>query len=185
MLPTLETIALRRRAIGLTQAQLAGLAGVSQSYIAKLEANKIEPSYSKVKAILEALDRLEKKREAKVSDVMTPDIIGVQASETVEQAVSLMWEHGFSQLPVLDGGASVGSITERAIVERLVNGGDEGPIRNRPITEVMENPFPQIGDDASVSLAANLLRAYPAVLVQRMGSIVGIVTKSDLLKTLD
>jgi len=185
MLPTLETVAFRRRAIGLTQAQLAGLAGVSQSYIAKLEANKIEPSYSKVKAILEALDRLEKKREAKVSDVMSPDIIGVQASETVEQAVSLMWEHGFSQLPVLDGGASVGSITERAIVERLVNGGDEGPIRSRPITEVMENPFPQIGDDAPVSLAANLLRAYPAVLVQRMGTIVGIVTKSDLLKTLD
>ena len=51
MLPTLEIIPDRRRKLGLTQSQLASLAGVSQSYIAKLEAGKIEPSYIKIKSI--------------------------------------------------------------------------------------------------------------------------------------
>jgi predicted transcriptional regulator len=45
----------------------------------------------------------------------------------------------------------------------------------------MDEPFPQVGEDAPVSLLTNLLKFYPAVLVQRKGTIVGIVTKADLL----
>ena len=71
---SLETIALRRRALGLTQSQLAGLSGVSQSYIAKLEAGKIEPSYSKVQAIFEALFELEQGRETKAGEIMTGNV---------------------------------------------------------------------------------------------------------------
>lgn len=185
MLPALETIVLRRRTMGLTQAQLANLARVSQSYIAKLEANKIEPSYSKVKAIIEALDRTEQKKEAKVKDIMTPEIISVCVDEKIESAVNLMWQHGFSQLPVLDGNRLIGSITEKVIIEKLVNGSDEGSLKEKHVSEVMENPFPQVGEDAPVSLIANLLKIYPAVLIQRMGSLTGIVTKSDLLKSLE
>jgi len=41
MLPPIEEIAKKRRILGLTQKQLAKLAGVSQSLIAKLESQKI------------------------------------------------------------------------------------------------------------------------------------------------
>ena len=46
----LNEISRLRKQLGLTQAELAKLSGVSQSLIAKLEAGKIEPSYSKAKA---------------------------------------------------------------------------------------------------------------------------------------
>ncbi len=48
----------------------------------------------------------------------------------------------------------------------------------------MDDPFPQVGEDAPVSLVANLLRVYPAVLVHRKEKVAGIITKADLLKTL-
>ena len=181
---SLDTIALRRRALGLTQTQLAELAGVSQSYIAKLEANKIEASYNKVRAIQEALGGLERGIETKAGEIMTTEIVSVQKDAPVQEAVSLFWAHGFSQLPVLDGDRPVGSITERTIIDRIVNAQGEGNVAERPISEIMDDPFPQVGEDAPISLVANMLRIYPAVLVHGKERVAGIITKADLLKTL-
>ncbi|MCW4036475.1 MAG: CBS domain-containing protein [Candidatus Bathyarchaeota archaeon] len=184
MLHSLETIAMRRRTLGLTQTQLANLAGVSQSYIAKLEANKLEPSYTKVMAIIEALSRLEQGRETKAGEIMTKEIISVQRDDPVERAVKLFWAHGFSQLPVLDRDRPIGSVTERTIIDKMVNSDGEGPISDRSVSEIMEDPFPHVGEEAPVSLIASMLRIYPAVLVHKKGEIVGIITKADLLKPL-
>jgi predicted transcriptional regulator len=184
MLYSLETIALRRRSLGLTQTQLAKLAGVSQSYIAKLEAKKIEPSYTKVKAILEALGRLEQGRETKAGEIMSAEIVSVQKDHRVKDVVKIFWEHGFSQLPVLDDERPIGSITERTIIDKMLVSEGDGPVTDRPVSDIMDDPFPQVGEDAPVSLVASILGLYPAVLVQRKMEIVGIITKADLLKTL-
>jgi len=61
MFPTLEDIAKRRRQLGLKQSELAKMAGVSQSLIAKLESGTIDSSYTKVKTIFDVLERLEAK----------------------------------------------------------------------------------------------------------------------------
>ena len=184
MLPELDTIASRRRALGLTQTQLAKKAGVSQSYIAKLEAKNIEPSYSKVKAILEVLNGLEQGRETRVEEIMTTKIISVQQNEVIQKAVDIMRDTGFSQLPVMDKDRPVGSITERTIIDRITSTEKDGPVTEMPVSEVMDDPFPQVGEDAPVSIIARLLRIYPAVMVYNKDKITGIVTKADLLKIL-
>jgi predicted transcriptional regulator len=180
----LDTITLRRRALGLTQSQLANLSGVSQSYIAKLEAKKIEPSYNKVRAIFEALEKIEEKKEIKVSEIMTRRIVSIQKDDDVQKAVNLMRVHGYSQIPVLDDDKLVGSISERTIIEGMASTKDESTITNKLISGVMDDPFPQIGEEAPVSIVASLLRIYPAVVILKKGEINGIVTKADLLKTL-
>ncbi len=90
MLPELDTIASRRRTLGLTQTQLAERAGVSQSYIAKLEAKKIEPAYSKVKAILEVLNGLEQGKETKVEEIMTAKIISVNVVPSTSRLIRVV-----------------------------------------------------------------------------------------------
>jgi len=95
-----------------------------------------------------------------------------------------MRSHGYSQLPVFDEGISIGSITEKTIIDRMVSYDDQSFFKNKHVSEMMGDPFPQIGDDAPVSLVANMLKYYPAILVQRRGRIVGIITKADLLKTI-
>ena len=185
MLAALETIATRRRRLGLTQSQLAEQAGVSQSYIAKLEAKKIEPSYTRVKAIFEALQRLEQRSEARAQEIMTSEVVGVQVSDYVRKAVDLMRETGYSQLPVFDGERPVGSVSESTIIDRIVDGKKGEAVTDGPVSEIMDDAFPQVGVDAPVSLLTSLLRVYPAVLVSRKGEIAGIATKADLLKTLN
>lgn len=170
--------------MGLTQTQMAELAGVSQSYIAKLEAKKIEPSYARVVAIFDALQRLEQKMEARASEIMTSEVVGVQNSDPVQRAAALMREFGYSQLPVFDGGRPVGSVSERNIVDRMVHSRDGESVIDMQVSEIMDEAFPQVGEEAPVSILTSLLRIYPAVLVYRRGEIAGILTKADLLKTL-
>lgn len=185
MLPSVERIAERRKRLDLTQSQLAELAGVSQSYIAKLEAGKIEASYRKVKAILEALQRIEDGRGVKAADIMSSDVICIESEESVRRAAELMMRYDYSQLPVLEEDRVVGGISEKTIVERFMEGENGPTLAERPVSEVMDEAFPQVGEEAPLSILTALLRVYPAVLVSRRGRIIGIVTKADLLKTLE
>jgi len=183
MLPALEIIPERRKKLGLTQSQLAELAGVSQSYIAKLEAGNIEPSYVKVKALFEALDRLEQEKQVSAGEIMNRSVVSIQAKTLIAEAIGVMRKNGFSQLPVMDGERSVGSVSEGTLLDHLLATKRDEP-QARLVSEIMDEPFPLVGEDAPVSLLSSLLKFYPAVLVQRRGSVVGIVTKADLLGVL-
>jgi predicted transcriptional regulator len=180
MLPALEIIPERRRKLGLTQSQLAELAGVSQSYIAKLEAGNIEPSYVKVKALFEALDRLEQEKQVSAGQIMNRSVVGIQKDMHISDAIDLMRRNGFSQLPVMDGERSIGSISEGTLLDHML-ASKKNESQAMTVSEIMDEPFPQVGEDAPVSLLTNLLKFYSAVLVQRKGTIAGIVTKADLL----
>ena len=181
MLPAIDIIPDRRRKLGLTQNQLADMAGVSQSYIAKLEAGKLEPSYLKVKAIFEALDSVERRKEVSAGEMMTKDVVSVEADAHIHEAVDVMRRHGFSQLPVTVDGKPVGGVSERTLLDQVLYSEDDKPPGMKRVSEVMEESFPQVSDDAPLSLLSSLLKFYPAVLVQRKGEIVGIITKADML----
>lgn len=184
MFPPLEEIAQKRRMLGLKQAELAKLAGVSQSLIAKLESGKIDSSYTKVKTIFEVLERLEVKTKIQAGKVLHNKIVGIQKSEPVSKVVQLMKHHGYSQLPVFDGKHPVGSISEKTILSQILAGKDLAQISKLPTEEVMEEAFPQVDEDAPLSLISSLLQVYSAVLVTKKGTVVGIITKADLLRIL-
>jgi len=184
MLPSLEEIVKKRKMLGLTQKQLSKLAGVSQSLIAKLESGKIEPSYTRVKAIFDVLKQLEVKTEVQARQILHHEIVGVEKSDMVSKAVRLMKEHGYSQLPVFDKEHVVGSITEKTILGEILAGKDLSRVSMFSVGEIMDETFPQVGEDTPLSLISSLLQVYPAVLVSRKGKVVGIITKADLLKIL-
>jgi predicted transcriptional regulator len=184
MLPTLDEVAKKRRIMGLTQQKLAKMANVSQSLIAKLESQKIDPAYTKVKAIFDALDRLQTQTEVRAEEVLQNKVIGVQKSAPVSEAVHTMAEYGYSQLPVFDGEHAVGSISEKTIIGKVSAGKDLSQVSKLSVGDVMEEAFPQVGEDAPLPLISSLLQVYPAVLILAKGKVVGIVTKADLLKML-
>jgi predicted transcriptional regulator len=184
MLPPIDEVAKKRRIMGLTQQKLARLAGVSQSLIAKLESQKIDPSYTKVKAIFDALERLQTETEIRAQEVLQNTVVGIQKSAPVSKAVQTMADYGYSQLPVFDGDHSVGSISEKTIIEKVSAGKDLSQISKLPVGNVMEEAFPQVGEDAPLPLISSLLQVYSAVLISSKGKVIGIVTKADLLKML-
>ena len=184
MFPTLPDIAKRRRQLGLKQSELAKAAGVSQSLIAKLEAGTIDSSYTKVKTIFDVLDRLEFKSKIQAEKVLHNEVVSVQKSEPISKVVKLMKEYGYSQIPVFDGKQSVGSVSEKAILRQILEGKDLKQISALPTEDIMEEAFPQISEDAPLSLITSLLQSYSAVLVSRKGVVIGIITKADLLRML-
>jgi len=184
MFPTLEDIAKKRRQLDLKQSELAKLAGVSQSLIAKLEAGTIDSSYTKVKTIFDTLDRLEAKTKIQTEKLIHKEVVTIQKKETVVKVVQLMKDHGYSQIPVFSGKQSVGSISEKTILRQILDGKDLAQISKLPTEEIMEEAFPQVSEDAPLSLISNLLQVYSAVLVSKKGDVVGIITKADLLRML-
>jgi cystathionine beta-synthase len=105
-------------------------------------------------------------------------LVSVPLGITVEQAVNLMREHDISQLPVIEGGEVVGSMSETRILEILVS---DPLAKMKPVAEHMEKPFPVLSEDASLEeIAHNMTRETPAILVRQETGF-DIITKSDLI----
>jgi len=178
----IERIGRMRRQLGLTQKALAKLAGVSQSLIAKIESGKIDPAYSKVIQINDALSRLKSKDKKRATDIMTPDLISISPSDTLHRASSIMRSKNISQLPVMDRERCVGSLSDSLMVDLLAC--HSGDVKTLTVSEVMRESLPVIPANSLSDVAIDLLRHYSAVLVERQGKVVGIITKADLLRAI-
>jgi cystathionine beta-synthase len=109
-----------------------------------------------------------------------PALVQVAPAAAVRQALNLMATWGVSQIPVLDDGKSVGGLIESTLMTRALA---QPALLDRPVREVMEAPFPEVDASFAVDrLAQALTRESPAALVRRDGTIVGIVSRYDLLQ---
>jgi len=184
VLPTLDEIGRRRRLLAKSQKQLAYLAGVSQSMIAKIESKRISPSYLKTKAIFDTLEGLERRNEFKAKDVSHAKVVSVHAHDAVSKGVRVMRETGFSQLPVFNNDRVVGSLTEKIILEKLLSAPKPDEISRQSIEKIMDEAFPSVNEETPLSMVSTLLQYSPAVLVTKRGHLQGIITKADLLKVI-
>jgi len=182
MLPSLEEIGRRRRLLDISQKELAKLAGVSQSMIAKIESERISPSYLKTKAIFDSLESLERRNELRARDICKRRVISVQTHDPVAKGIRLMRESGFSQLPVFNGVQVVGSLTEKIILEKLFAAPKPDELPRQPVESIMEDTFPTVSEETPLSMVSAVLQYAPAVLVAKKGHVQGIITKADLLK---
>lgn len=183
-LPTPEDIKKLRKKVGLTQTELAKLAGVSQSLIARIEKGTVDPRLSTLRRIIEAIKLVEMraKKAKSAKDVMYSPVITIKSSDKVKKAIELMEEYAISQLPVVnDNGVPVGSITESTVLKKLLSGEPEKILKLK-VEEIMEESFPTITPSTNIKdIQQLILKKYPAVLVMEKGKIVGIITKIDLI----
>ncbi|MCX6771146.1 MAG: CBS domain-containing protein [Candidatus Micrarchaeota archaeon] len=170
-----------RRRLGLTQHQLAKMAGVSQSLVAKVESGSVDAAYSKIKALLEALERASLSGERTAREIMHAGIKSVAPSDTLHAASAAMRKLSISQLPVVEAGRVVGSLTEASILACFSERKDIAKTR---VSEVMDEAFPNVLPSTPISSVASLLRHHPAVLVLEKGEIAGIITKADILRAI-
>src|SRR2546427_2128157 len=189
LLPLLDEISRRRKEARLTQSKLAGIAGVSQSIIAKIESGSVDPSYSIVRKLFSALDSLKTEsatgedRVRRAGELMSRGVVWVGKNQLVRDAVTVMRRRGYSQLPVLEAGRSIGSVGEKTVLDKASEGENLQELFRRKVGDVMEPPLPVVNEDTSVDALYGLLQENYAVLVSSGDEIVGILAKSDLLKT--
>lgn len=184
--PEVTEIKRMRKALDITQVELSGISGVSQSTIAKVENGSINGSYDTVVRLFGALEDLANRRQKgrKASEVSSKNIVSIQAKEKVKRATEIMRQSGYSQLPVFDGQQPVGSISEYGILALLRDGSSLEEITERTVRSVMGEAFPVVSEDTPLETVTSLLSTSNAVLVGRKGRITGIITSSDVLKLL-
>ena len=110
------------------------------------------------------------------------DIVSVTGGQTVRQAIRLMHLHDVSQLPVMDSGNCVGSVSDWSLSTKSL---EDTKMLDVTVSQVMDPPFPTVDDQQTADSVAKLLsKSNPAVLVRSNGKFTGIVTRSDLLSYL-
>ena len=183
ILPDLVELRRMRKIIGLTQAQLAQRAGISQSMIAKIERGAINPSYSIVRRIYQILDSIEHKNQVKAHEIMSP-VIFVENDDNIRYVFELMKKNGISQIPVFSkDGKNLGSVSEQTLLDLLLKGQTLEEIMKKSVENIMDDVFPVVNKGIPSRIIMSLLQFSAAVLVTEKGRIIGIITKADLLKT--
>ena len=181
-LPEVSLVKTIRKQIGLNQTELAREARVSQSVIARLESGKIDPSYTKMKRIFSALERLGKGKLLTARDIVNKNIVSIQPNKSIRYAVNIMKKKGISQIPVMEDGVSVGSLSEKDIIEKIASEENIENISLIPVKDAMSDAFPTIDLGSSLGVISIMLEYYPALLVTDNGKMKGIITKADMLK---
>jgi len=121
-------------------------------------------------------------------DIMTGPVVVVSPDATVAHARNLMVRHKISRLPVMNGGSLVGILTKKDIAYRLRKG--EPAWRRRPLDRIpvgalmTEHPVVVQPDTGVRSIAKIFVNnAISSVPVVANGVVIGIVTKTDLMKS--
>ena len=161
---------------GLTQKKLAEIVGVSQAHIAKIEQEKVDPRLSTINKILEVLTE---GRKRKCKDIMTKGVLFARPNNNILKVSEIMVKNAISQMPVLNGNRVVGTITEESIIRNLSSN-----IAKEKVKNIMSPPLPTVSEEMPIDAIRLLLERHQGILVARDREIVGIITRSDILKTI-
>jgi cystathionine beta-synthase len=111
-----------------------------------------------------------------------PALVSVAPAAAVRQALNLMNTWDVSQIPVVDAGEPIGTLTEQSLMTKALA---QPALLDRPVREVMEAPLPVIESSFPTDrLGPMLTRESPAALVRKDGHLVGIVSRYDVLQQL-
>jgi CBS domain-containing protein len=121
-------------------------------------------------------------------DVMTAPVYFVAPDATVAHARNLMVRHKISRILVMEDGKLTGILTKKDIAYRLKQG--EPAWRRRPLDRIpvgalaTENPV-TVDSGTGIRTIAKLFaeRNISSVPVVEEGSVVGVLTKTDLMKS--
>lgn len=123
--------------------------------------------------------------EMRVKDIITnkedKSFITIQINETVRQAFKLMKDNDISQMPVMQNGTIVGSITESAVLSFLL----ENPINHSEssVEKIMGEAFPVVSDDLPFTqLSRYIGRKIPAVMAKDKAGNMHIITQYDIIQ---
>lgn len=123
-----------------------------------------------------ALEALEEK-DSRVGSLVT-----VEPTTPVRIALSAITAHDIGQLPVVRGGACIGSVTEGRLMAQVI---DDPTLLDKPVESIMGAPFPILDGHIDADEVKPLLaRDNAACLIRDGGQLVGIITRYDLVRAL-
>jgi cystathionine beta-synthase len=153
------------------------LADTGERYLSKVFSDEWMQENQMLEAPRVTVEQLLERRAT-----TAPALVSVAPAAAVRQALNLMTTYGVSQIPVVENGESVGALIEGTLMTRALA---QPSLLDRPVREVMEQPFPEVDAGAPADrVGAMLTRESPATLVRKDGKLIGIVSRYDILQQL-
>ncbi len=110
------------------------------------------------------------------------EIVTITKDKPLKEAIHLMKQRDLSQLPVMENGSVVGSVSEHKILNVLLN--SEGLV-DKKVMEVMSQPFPFVDLKATTKEISSLInKDNTAVLVKDRAGSMQIITEYDLIQAI-
>jgi predicted transcriptional regulator len=168
-----------RKTLGLTQSQLAEESGLTQSVIAKVERESVDPRASTLRKMVAALLRCESPdKPHTVGDIMVREVAVMAPEDTVQSAIERMVREGISQLPVVSkNGAIMGLVSEASLLGVNVK-------RHAPVQSVMQMNFEVVNLSVSIAEGRRLLVEREVLLITDEGILCGLVSRIDMVRAL-
>lgn len=109
-------------------------------------------------------------------------LITVQKSARVSEAILLFNREGIDQIPVVDSGQFIGSITASSLLEKIIQ---DPQLQKKEVGDVMDKPMLFVAPDSTLDVLSSLLnKDNKAVLVRDAEENVHIITQHDVLKAM-
>ena len=127
---------------------------------------------------------LEEREFATAKDIIqhrnrSRELISIEGNKEVLEAINLLHEKGFSQIPVMEGDEFVGSIKESNLLKRLI---EDPETKFKKIKDIMDEALPFVGFDNTIDVLSSVMdHDHQALLVRDEKNQVHIITKQDLL----
>jgi CBS domain-containing protein len=117
-----------------------------------------------------------------VREVMSPTPISLPQKATVSEAARLMKEKEIGSLLVLNGGKTVGVVTERDLVMRVL--AEKKDPEKTQVESIMSSPIMTVEPDVNI---VDAIRKMSRLNIRRLvvmdkGRTAGVVTERDILK---
>ena len=127
---------------------------------------------------------LEDKTYATARDIIAQrsgayQLLSVNKSDTVKEAIGLMNGKSISQIPVLDGEEVVGSLTDNKLLSKII---DNPLLKDATVEEVMEGSMKFVALDSTLDVLSSMVEKEKAVLVRDTLDNIHIITKHDILE---
>lgn len=118
-----------------------------------------------------------------ISQKSAKSFFAIDANQTVKEALQLMKSNDISQMPVMDGNETVGSISENQVLTAIL----ENPLKNsdEKVSTIMVDPFPIVDEDLPITKLNHYInKKNPAVIARDKANVNYIITKYDIIQAM-
>ncbi len=124
-------------------------------------------------------------QEPTVTEIMVKAVLAVDLNTNVKECARAMAKRGVSCSVITQANRAIGIVTERDLVSKVL--ADAVDPTKVYVKDIMSTPLITISPNASLTEAAAHMAEYRVrrlVVVDRMGSMAGIITAGDIARSL-
>ena len=125
----------------------------------------------------------ESQRHRKIADIMSRDVMTTTTGTLMDEAARSMGERHVGSLIVEEFGTPIGIVTERDLLTKVLAG--KRNLRETRVKDVMSYPLIKVCPTMEIRGAAQtMIRRKGRLAVFECGDLVGIITASDLIRSM-